>query len=159
MCVVRALAWQGEVLTSRTSAQTPRAFWPLLLGQLPQPPPTAQAFPLLGSGQQRARAPPELPRLVSQGSSGSCIPFLFSLTCLGARAFPQLDSHPSKGSGPVLGPQAPAQMGEAGSSQTEHLLHSLVPTMTRGRPAARGGSSDQGAEGSEQPFWRRWPLS
>lgn len=95
-------------------------------GRLPQPLPTWQAFPLLGVGKGRARAPLGLPRLPSQSSTGSLIPFLFLLTCLVARAFPQLDrySHPSQGL-TLCWAHGPAQIGEAGFSPVEHFLHSL----------------------------------
>lgn len=130
--MVRALAWEGEVLTSCKAPQTPRAFWPLL---------SPQRRPSLSWARPgRARAPPGLPRLVSQGSSGSHIPFLFSLTCLVPRAFPQLDSHPSKGGGPYAGPKGPSAHGGCRLLADRAPSYTvLMTTMTQERPAAGGG--------------------
>lgn len=130
--MIRALAWEGEVLTSCTAAQTPCAFWPLL---------SPQRRPSLSWVRPgRARAPPGLPRLLSQGSSGSCIPFLFSLTCLVPRAFPHLDFHLSKGRGPYAGPKGPSAHGGGRLLADRAPSYTvLMTTMTQGMPAACGG--------------------
>ena len=90
---------------------------PLLPGSAPTASPYRAGLSSPGRGQRKG-----------QGSSGSLIPFLFLLTCLVARAFPQLDrySHPSQGL-TLCWAHGPAQIGEAGFSPVEHFLHSLRP--------------------------------
>lgn len=156
--MVRALAWEGEVLTSCTAPQTPRAFWPLLS-------PTAQAFPLLGSAGK------------GQGSSGApqagvpgllwlSYPFPVLADLPGAQGIPTAGLPPLQGGRALCWAQRPQCTWRMQAPRRQStFLHSLNDHHDSGKASSRwglgaGGSSpDRGAEGSEPSSWRRWPLN